>query len=289
MNLIDWLPSITTAGLVATVFWLSRNLIATRLTKSVQHEFDKKLESIRTNLRESEEVLKADLRAKETQISSLRSGAISAMASRQIALDRRRLEAVDQLWSTFTILSSAKNVSRVISGYDFEKLLEESARNQRLRESFKIVGNFVDVKKLDLSGSTKARPFVTPMAWAIFSAYQAIIMQGVAKVELVTSGIGKNFLDKDATIELIKAALPHHEEYINKCGDSGYHFLLEELEATLLVEIQRMLAGESSDKASIEQAALILKLSNEVLDSTKQDSNPMNAELEAVATKVSQS
>lgn len=288
MNLIDWLPSITTTGLVTIVLWLCRNLIATRLTKSVQHEFDTKLESVRTNLRESEEMFRADLRAKENEISSLRSGAMSAMSSRQIALDKRRLEAVDQLWSAFTALGPAKNVAVVIAPYNFDKVLEESARDPKLREAFTMMGSLVDVKKIDLSDSTRARPFVSPMAWAIFSAYQAIVMRGVAKVELIKSGLGKNFLDNEVTARLVKAALPHHEEYIDKYGDSGYHLLLDELEVKLLNEIQKMQAGVESDKASIEQAAEILKLSNEVLNSSKQDSELMKDELRAVATKVTQ-
>ena len=46
----------------------------------------------------------------------------------------------------------------------------------------------------------------------------------------------------------------------------GCHYLLEELDAKLLSEFQKMLAGVEADKASIEQAAEILKQSNEVLN-----------------------
>jgi hypothetical protein len=58
-----WLPSLTTGGLVAAVLWLARNLIITRLTRSVQSEFDSKLEELR-----------AELKGKQAQFDSLRSG-----------------------------------------------------------------------------------------------------------------------------------------------------------------------------------------------------------------------
>ncbi len=100
MNFFDWVPwvtSITTTSVFAGILYLCRKLIETRLTHSVKHEFDKKLELVR-----------ADLRSKEVEIAALRGGALSAMASRQITLDKRRLEAVDQLWMAVTALAPAK-------------------------------------------------------------------------------------------------------------------------------------------------------------------------------------
>lgn len=87
MSLIDWLPAITTSSLFAAALWIGRHLILTRLTKSVEYEFGQKIEALRAQLREGEERLKADLRAKEIEIAALRSGAMTALASRQIAVD----------------------------------------------------------------------------------------------------------------------------------------------------------------------------------------------------------
>lgn len=85
MTIIDWLlSSLTTAALIGAAAFLSRHLILTRLKASVGHEFNEKLETLRAELRKSEEAFKADLRAKESQIEALRSGALSGMASRQV-------------------------------------------------------------------------------------------------------------------------------------------------------------------------------------------------------------
>lgn len=264
-------------AILAVVLWLGRKLIATRLTKSVQHEFDTKLESLRTELRKKEELLKADLRSKEAEIAALRGGAMTAMASRQVALDSRRLEAVDQLWAAVTALVPARIISSFVTVFKFKEVAEETSRNAKLREMFAMVGSGFDPKKLDLSSSAKARPFVSPMAWALFSAYRAIAMQAVAKLEIIKLGIGaKDILDKDAIAKLVKAALPHHEAYIDKFGDAAYHYLLDELETRLLDELQKMLAGVEADRASVEQAAEILRRSNELMDSAKQGGMPPN-------------
>jgi hypothetical protein len=82
MTLLDWIPSLSTTMALALALWLARKLIATRLVMSVKHEFDSKLEMLRSQLRESEAALGADLRAKEAEIDALRRGALSTAAGR---------------------------------------------------------------------------------------------------------------------------------------------------------------------------------------------------------------
>src|SRR5437879_2292452 len=106
-----FLSTLSATALLSLALWLFHAVIITRLAKSVQHEFDDKLETIRTDLRKSEELFRADLRSKETQIAALRSGAIAGLVSRQAALDKRRLEAVDQLWSALTSLAPLRIAS----------------------------------------------------------------------------------------------------------------------------------------------------------------------------------
>ena len=269
---MEWLPSISTTAFLALALWLARNLIATRLTKSVQHEFDTKLESLRCELRKNEELFKADLRAKETEISVLRSGAMTAMASRQVAFDKRRLEAIDQLWSTYIDLGPAKMILVLMSGYNLEKVFERAPHEPKLREVFKMTGAGFDEKKIDFGIAQKARPFVSPMAWALFSAYQAIVMQAVATLRLIEFGIGnKDLLDKIHVKKLVKAALPNYDAYIEEYGDKGFHLLLDILEANLLDEFRKMMAGEKDDKEAVGRAAKIVEAANLVTNSTKQD------------------
>ena len=137
MNVMDWIPATATTLVLAGLLWLMRSLIATRLAKSVQHEFDAKLEKLRAQFRKSEEVLKADLRSKETEISALRSGAMTALANRQIALDRRRLDAVDQLWSAVTALAPARVISHMMASIKFEAAAK--MRREALRCCFTIL------------------------------------------------------------------------------------------------------------------------------------------------------
>ncbi len=275
MTFQDWIPAITSSGLLggaaAAVVWFGRNLITAR--------FSSKLEALKAELRQSEERLKADLRAKGAEIEALRSGAMSAMATRQMAVDKRCLEAVDQLWSGVTALAPARYISSLMAVFKFEEAAKRAESDSKLRELFEVMGGGFDpkalAKALDLSGASKARPFVSPMAWATYRAFSTICTQAVMRWNMLRSGIGpQEFTDNEAINNLIKSVLPSHEKYIDEYGPAGYHYLLETLETKLLEELQAMLAGVEADKAGIGRAAEILKHSDEVM---KQIAGPPDA------------
>jgi hypothetical protein len=265
MQLIDWLPALSTTALLAVALWLSRKLIETRLTNAVRHEFDTKLETVRADFRQKEELLRADLRSKEADIAALRSGAMTALATRQAALDKRRLEAVDELWAAVVELGPAKALSILVATFKFDAVAEEAKKNPKMRQLFEMIGQNIDPYKFIAVPADKARPFLSPIVWALFSAYRAIAMQGLVKVQIVKSGLDADLLAKDAIAELIKTALPHHQLYVDKVGDKGYHLLLEELERRILDAITDMLAGKEGDTATVQQAADIVRLSDEVM------------------------
>lgn len=254
------LSTLSTTVLLSLLAWFSRQIIVTRLRASVQHEFDEKLEMLRADLRRSEESFKADLRSKEAQIETLRSGALSGLVSRQAALDKRRLEAVDQLWAGIEALGPLKLAAAVMAGVKFEKSLKLASEDPKVRDLFATFGGNVDPKAILKIDVHKSRPFVSEIAWALFSAYQAIVGHATAQLQMLKVGLdAPEILDSDHVSKLAKVALPHYAAYIDKHGAAGYSNMLEPLEAELLKELQRMMRGEESDKASIKQAAEIMK------------------------------
>jgi hypothetical protein len=88
----DWLlKSGLAAGLVIVVAWFARKWLLAQISESVRHEYDAKLE-----------LLRSDLQAKERQLAALRDGALAHMVSTQTAASQRRLQAVDDLWRAVT-------------------------------------------------------------------------------------------------------------------------------------------------------------------------------------------
>lgn len=211
--------------------------------------------------------MRADLRAREVEITALRSGAMSALASRQAAVDKRRLEAIDQLWSATIALGQARVISTFMSAIKFEDAAKEAAKSEKFRTAMGAFGTGFDPKNMGGQQAQAARPFVTQMAWATYTALLSIVTVAVMRWTLLKTGVGQtDIVDYAGINNLLKTALPHCSEYIDEHGASGYHFLIEQLEAQLLRELQSMLTGIDSDKASLTQAAEILKQSSALMD-----------------------
>jgi len=259
-----FLSSIPT-GLLAAGLWLAKNLILTRLSKSVEYEFNEKIEAVRSEFREKEELLRADIRRREAELAALRSGAMSALESRQIALDKRRLEAIDQVWSAVIELSRRKGVCGFMSALNFDVATKASVDNEQFRDAMRAISPVDDVRKLDLSDARQARPYVTPMVWALFSAYESIVLHALAKATIIQSGIGEpEMLDRTRVQELLVAALPQAREYVEQYGDSGLHHWLDILENALLAQFSEMFTGGQADEEGLARAAHILALSKKL-------------------------
>lgn len=273
MTLLDWLPAISTTSLLGLVLWLAREAISTRLKRSVQHEFDEKIESVKSDFRAAEERLKAQLREKETEISALRSGTLSALASRQASLDKRRLEAMDQLWAAFNSLGTARNLAASLSVLNIKAIAEVTERDPQARQFVETIGAGFDQAKIDHESANKARLFVSPMAWAVFAAYRSITTHSIIRWHALKNGLGaKDFANREAIEKTIVAALPQYNGYLEKHGPDAYYYLLDELEAKLLSELQSMMNGNDTDKASLAQAAEIIKQANALQTKTDEAS-----------------
>ncbi len=231
------------------------------LTKTVQHEFDRKIERVRFDLRTSEELLKAQLKDREAEIAALRSGALTTLASRQAALDKRRLEALDQLWNSVIAIAPLRGVAAQMAIIKFESAASASKDDPRVRELFESIGGGVDLKSIDLSGAAKVRPFVTPMVWAIYSAIQGILLHANLRRRVLTSGIGPgDFLNDQGVADLIVTELPGWAGYFKENGASCYYYALDSLDSRLLEELNTMMAGKGTDQASIKHAAEIMQM-----------------------------
>lgn len=168
------------------------------------------------------------------------------------------------------MLGFLKGAATFVATVHFEKLLAEAERNPKAKELGKPFE--VPLEKMTELGivSHKARPYLSGLAWAYFSAYQAILMFAVAQMQLLKYGLNNpKLLKPEHVVRLANAALPGYEEYLAKNGTDGAYYLLDELERKLLDELTRSLKEGAGDVENIGQVAAILHAVDDVSKGTE--------------------
>lgn len=259
MTFMDWIPALSVPAVLGIAGYWARAMLLTRLKHAVSHEYDAKLAALKAELEVKQTSLKAELQAKQAQLDSFRSAVLSGITSRQAAVDKRRLEAVDQLWEAVRLLGFAKGAATLMSTLKFEALLKEAEHNPKAKELVKPFS--VPIDKMSELGivSHKARPYLSALTWAYYSAYQAILMYAVAQLELLKSGLNMpELLNSDRVVKLANAALPGYEKYLAEHGTTGAFYLLDELESKLLAELTRTLKEGAGVVENVGQVSAIL-------------------------------
>jgi hypothetical protein len=261
LNLFDQLALISTISswvLIVAAF-IGRNWLKARVENGVQHGFDRKIEQIRAELRESEERLKSDLRDRETEIASLRSTVLSGSAGRQAMLDKRRFEAVERIWTAVNDMAQLKMLSGLMAVLNVVEV-EKEIRDPKMKQFLAMLGKGTPDASQLKNVARDEQPFVPELAWAYFSAYSTILYSNLMTFRALENGIEPTkILKRDGNKEILKAALPHQSQWIDQTEPQMYHYLLEELESNLLRELRKILDGADVSRAEIEKAKQILE------------------------------
>ncbi|MCG8011465.1 MAG: hypothetical protein JAY64_07150, partial [Candidatus Thiodiazotropha weberae] len=94
-----------------------------------------------------------------------------------------------------------------------------------------------------------------------YSAFSAIIMSAVNKMQILKIGVEdpEKLLNSEYPNKLIKTVLPSRSEYIDSNDDSVHHYLLDEIEQLLLLELKNIQDGKEDDRDNAYRAAEITK------------------------------
>jgi hypothetical protein len=152
--------------LILAAFLAGKKWIEAGAEKTLQHRFDQKLA-----------ITNSDLRAKEAEIVALREMVLSGRSQRQALLDKRKLEAVERIWASLTRLAPLVGVSRSMRSIIFDEVAKRAPHDLKLRQFFDMIAKPSLVDSFDKDHpAIHEQPFLSPLAWAYYSAYQAIVM-----------------------------------------------------------------------------------------------------------------
>ena len=274
--------SAVAALLLIALVWLARTAIAVRLRASVQFEFNQKLEATKADFKEREIALQgelkaqdtrlqAELRSKEQQLQLLQSGVLTARASRQAALDARRLDAVDALWASFNELANLRAAARLMEVVKYDQAMTHAASDPKTREVFSEMAKFAQVnndklQELKLGSPWKARLYVTDQAWQLFKVYQGVLYVLLIRLKQLEAGVTVDFTKFNETVDEVKRALPHQSDFLEKLGGDGLAYVVEELAAAFERELMSMLKDEPRSEADLHQTRLVIQAAEKLVD-----------------------
>lgn len=245
------------------VIFISRNWIIARLSKGVQHHFDRKIEELRADLRKSEEQYKSGLRDSEAKMAALRDSVLSGSAGRQALLHKRRFEAVEKVWTAVDELAELKVLSGTMAILNYKAIARE-ASTPNMQEFLSIIGSIApDIKQIK-NVARGEQPFLPELAWAYFWAYRSILHMNYARYMVLKNAVGNDddfekYFSIEGVKKIIKATLPHRSKFIDENDPGAYHYLLDEIEARLLAELRKILEGKDADQADVARAREIME------------------------------
>lgn len=257
---MEFLYALLPTALFAIGILIFRKSLITFIEKGVAHKFEERLEKIRSELRRSEDEFRALLSAKQSEISALRDGALSGRANHQAMVDKRRLEAVERIWSQLVALAPFKALTATMAVMRFEAIAKETPRNEKLRGLFTTLLQGTTNAETLLGRGKLEQPFLSPVAWAYFSAYQHAVFFTYAQAKILETGMedAPKFLNTQGILDLLKEVFPERASAIQQHGVALFPGFLDELEAKILDELRKTLSGEESDQTSVDRAARII-------------------------------
>jgi len=268
----NWL-AIIIAGAIPIIIYAGRVWVKAFVEGEVRLDVERRVEQVRSDFRQSEERLKADLRSREVDIATLREGVLSGRANRFALVEKRRLEATERLWQSVTKLSRMKGAAMTLATLKIDVVAKRTPRDPKLREFLETLSNTMgglDLKQFKDIRADEERPFLAEYTWALYSAYAAVIFGGHAIIKILAAGLEEpeKLLNKDHVNNLLKVVLPHHSNFIDEYGIGGHYHLLDELEDKILQELRNALNGVDVDHDNVSQTANIMKAVSDLTNNT---------------------
>jgi hypothetical protein len=241
-----------TLGLGALLVYLVRSWFEERLKRSIQHDYDKKLELLRSELRAEEEQRKAALKENNTTVDAL----LRRISEQNTMLDTRRVQAVERLWQEFIALRKLSGVVMVLASINFDKAAELAERDPRTREMFKAMMPNLEVP--DMAVAEAQRPFLSALPSICFDAYFTCVAHSLMKAKMLTMGLNmKGAIEDKAVLVAMKKALPSRTQYIDEHGLRIMHLLLPEMQELLLYTLGTEIGADESDQTKVERLVAV--------------------------------
>ncbi|STO91736.1 hypothetical protein [Fluoribacter dumoffii] len=233
-------------------YFIRKGILA-YINSSVNHKFEKKLEDLRAIYRRTEE-----------DIRYLHNTVTSAINTTESISKPYQLKAIDNLWHNFIEINKYHRLALSLASINITEV-KKSWNDQKIKTFVKFYTEQINMNELN-AHAYKARIdriWVTPMAWALYSAYETLINYLFSQFLILDLDEDPDrFLSTSKIIALIKEIDPNSEEK-QSLPNANLPIYLDYLEQKLLVELQENINVKNKIEDNIEVAKKIIRLATE--------------------------
>jgi hypothetical protein len=238
--------------------WLFKEWIGARLKASIQHEYDRNLETYKATLKQEQEFAILDIKTAVAREAAFHATAQASFAEGQKASMERKLNALDRLWRS--VLDLRNNLPAVLGFMDF--LTVDEYQGARDHPTFRELTKDLSPDKMPAltpQDIEEARPYTGEYLWTIYYCYRAILLRILFLLHLGRTDAEKmNWHTDGGTRQLIEAVLtPAEVAQFDQARFAKVAWIKQRLEAKILAAAQKVISGESFGADSLEQAKQI--------------------------------
>ncbi len=238
------------AAVVATSFWVNAKLY---------RKLDSRLEALREKILRDESTLTSEPGTREMESVWLQHR-LSARSEREMIFSQRRMKAAERVWTKTSVgLRGVASIATTASIIGFSGATARVAIDEPIRDYLDNIVGTVQENDLTTADIDAERLYVNELVWAFFSAYQTVLHFAYLQLKVITIGIraAHNTVKIDAAVDMIKAALPHQTDFLEK-NPEGVFLLVNELRENVFIAIRKMLQGNDLEADEIARASTVL-------------------------------
>lgn len=244
-----------TTVLLAALGWLLRTWIGERFKASIKHEYDDRLERLKSELKAQSDLDLAALKSEvDRQAEKLKIAALS-FSDVQKATIPRKIEAVDNLWAA---VRQARNyipgefyICDVLTDDELSDMRKTGPLNEIRLRLLRI--DALGLSPLLFGDAEKVRPHVGEYIWALFATYHGLL----SRILFLISGKNEDrrwYRDENVQRLIASAFGQDRLDEFLRLKLSRYDWLRREFDGRLFVSFERLLNGKAFSEAALRQA-----------------------------------
>ncbi|KZK80052.1 hypothetical protein PsAD46_04041 [Pseudovibrio sp. Ad46] len=251
IDLSDWLiTTISSTAVITTAGYVFKDTLAKFFANSVEHRFDKKIESV-----------KSELRTSEAEIGQVRSFIAEQRRERDTINHAKRIDAAEnalKLCNAFQKMSMAVEFIKIINVEEISKDKGDPkipALFQPIERSLKIDECFEEIGKLD---QTLLKLYLDDHTLKNYDAYTSIILRAVLFIKLFANAVGGSELMKEGLLrQKIEELVPTSNEGFEKWGEDYAYYWMQYFYDEVLKGLRATVNGVGRDQTDLKAATQV--------------------------------